>query len=76
MSLNLSKTFWTFSASMLLVAVSMTSSDARPHATRPTTTQMEPTYYHSDYNSARNGDSSCFRSAGLPAMYACSPSGG
>ena len=31
-------------------------------------------YYNSDYSS--RGDSSCFRSTGLPAMYACSSHGG
>ena len=41
MSVNLSKTFLTFSASMLLVAASITSSDARSHRTRPTPTQSE-----------------------------------
>jgi len=76
MSVNLSKTFLTFSASMLLVAASVMSSDARPHGTRLTPTPSESTYYHSNYNTARDGDSSCFRSTGLPAMYACSANGG
>ena len=76
MSVNLSKTFLTFSASMLLVAASVTSSDARPHGTRLTRTQSESTYYHSDYNGTRDRDSSCFRSTGLPDLYACSANGG
>ena len=76
MSLNLSKTFLTFSASLLLVAASVMSSDARPHGTRLTPTQSESTYYHSNYNATHDGDSSCFRSTGLPDMYACSSHGG
>ena len=62
----------TFSASVLLVALSATSSDARPHAQRMSPTQIESVYYHSDSNGTR--DSSCF--TGLPALYACSPNGG
>jgi len=76
MSVNLSKTFLTFSASMLLVAASVTSSDARLHGTRPNPIQSESTYYHSDYKTSRDGDSSCFRSTGLPDMYACAAHGG
>ncbi len=41
MSVNLSKTFLTFSASMLLVAASVISSDAKPHANRHEPTQVE-----------------------------------
>lgn len=74
MSVNLCKTFLTFSATMLLAAASVTSSDARPHGTRLAPTQSESTYYHWDYS--RDGDSSCFRSAGLPTMYACTTHGG
>ena len=72
MTLNLSKTLLTFSACMLLVAASATSSDARPHAKRLSPTQSESVYYPSDSNSMR--DSSCF--SGLPALYACSANGG
>ena len=74
MSVNLSKTFLAFSAIMLLVAASVTSSDARPHGTRLNPTRSESTYYPSD--NTRNGDNSCFRSTGLPDMYACSANGG
>ena len=70
MSLNLSKTFLTFSVSMLLVAASLTPSDARSHAKRQAPTQSEP----SSYNQERGGDSSCFH--GVPALYACSANGG
>ncbi len=76
MSLNLSKTFLTFSAGMLLLASCVTPSDARPHPDRLTPPQSEFTYYHSDYNSTRDRDNSCFRSTGLPDMYACSANGG
>jgi len=43
MSLNLSKMFLTLSASMLLVAASVMTSDARPHANRHEPTQVEST---------------------------------
>ena len=72
MTLNRSKTLLTFSASILLVAAYATSSDARPHAQRLSSTQSESVYYHSDSNSMR--DSSCF--SGLPALYACTVHGG
>jgi hypothetical protein len=73
MSLNLSKTILTFSVSMLLVAASLTPSDARSHAKRQAPTQSEP----SSYNQERGGDSSCFsRATGLPTEYACSANGG
>ena len=72
MPLNLSKALFTFSASVLLVAASATSSDARPHAQRLSPTQNEFVYYHLESNSMR--DSSCF--SGLPALYACSVNGG
>jgi hypothetical protein len=64
MTLNLSKTLLTLSATILLVAVSATSSDARPHYKRLSPTQSESVYQ----------DSSCF--ASLPEIYACSASGG
>ena len=74
MPLNLSKALFTFSASVLLVAASATSSDARPHAQRLSPTQNESVYYQPDSNSLR--DSSCFsRSVGLPDQYACSSHG-
>jgi hypothetical protein len=76
MVLNLSKTFLTFSASVLLVASSVASSDARTQTKRLSPAQNESVYYHSDYNNGRGSDSSCFRSTGLPAMYACSSNGG
>jgi hypothetical protein len=72
MTLNLSKTLFTFAATILLVAASATSSNARPHAKRLSPTQSESVYYNSDSNSMR--DSSCF--SGLPAIYACSANGG
>jgi hypothetical protein len=72
MTLNLSKTLLTLSATLLLVAASATSSDARPQVKRLSPIQSESVYYHSDSNGMR--DSSCF--SGLPAMYACSANGG
>ena len=63
---------FTFSATILLVALSATSSDARTHAQRLSPTQNQSVYYHPDSNSMR--DSSCF--SGLPALYACSANGG
>ena len=75
MTLNRSKMLLTFAASLLLVAAYATSSDARPHAQQPT--QKESVYYHSDSDTSRDRDSSCFsRSTGLPDQYACSASGG
>ena len=71
MTLNLSKTLVTLSASILLVAVSATSSDARPHAKRLSPIQSASVYYPSS-NTMR--DSTCF--SGLPALYACSANGG
>jgi hypothetical protein len=71
MPLNLSKALFTFSASVLLVAASATSSDARPHAQRLSPAQKESVYYHSDSNSVR--DSSCFTSV---PVYGCSANGG
>ncbi len=72
MTLNLSKRLLTLSATILLVAASATSADARPHAKRLSRTQSESAYYHSNFNGMR--DSSCF--SGLPALYACSANGG
>jgi hypothetical protein len=72
MTLNLSKTLLTLSTTILLVAASATSSDARPQTKRLSPTQKESVYYHSDSNTMR--DSSCF--SGLPALYACSANGG
>ena len=63
---------FTFAATILLVALSATSSDARPHVQRMSPTQIESVYYHSDSNTMR--DSSCFSS--LPEIYACSANGG
>jgi hypothetical protein len=72
MTLNLSKTLLALSATVLLVAASATSSDARPQTKRLSPTQSESVYYHSASNTMR--DSSCF--SGLPALYACSVNGG
>ena len=72
MTLNLSKTLLTLSATLLLVAASATSSDARPQVKRLSPIQSESVYPRSDFNSMR--DSSCF--ASLPEIYACSASGG
>ena len=66
------KALLSFSATLLLVAASATSSDARPQVKRLSPIQSESVYYHSDSNGMR--DSSCF--SGLPAMYACSANGG
>jgi hypothetical protein len=77
MTLNRSKMLLTFAASLLLVAASATSSDARPHAQRLSPTRNESIYYHSDSDTSRDRDSSCFsRSTGLPNQYACSANGG
>jgi hypothetical protein len=72
MTVNLSKALLTLSATILVVAASATSSDARPQAKRLNPTQSESGYHHSDSNGMR--DSSCF--SGLPAIYACSANGG
>jgi hypothetical protein len=68
------KTLFTLTATLSLVAGSATSSDARPHAQRMRPTQIESVYHHSDFNSMRDWDSSCFHS--LPEIYACSAGGG
>ena len=56
MPLNLSKALLTFSASVLLVAASATSSDARQHAKRLNTPQSEAVYDRSDSNTTRDRD--------------------
>ncbi len=56
MLLNLSKTFLTFSVSMLLVAASVTASDARSHAKREAQTQSQPT----SYDQERSGECQMF----------------
>ncbi len=76
MALNLSKVFLTCSASILLFAASVASSDARPNGKRPTPSQGESVYFYSGYDSNRNEDASCFRSTGLPDLYACTSHGG
>ena len=76
MTLNFSKTFVTFSATVLLTAASAVPSDARPHVKRLSPTQSENVYERTDSETKRDWDSSCFRSTGLPAMYACSANGG
>ena len=54
MTVNLSKALLTFSATILLVAASATSSNARPHAQRLSPTQNESVYYNHNpnYNSS------------------------
>ncbi len=82
MSLVHHKSILTFLAAILLVASSITSSGAKPypkrppHPKRPHPPQSEPYNYDLDYNTLRDWDSSCFRSTGLPAQYACSSRGG
>jgi hypothetical protein len=73
MPLNLSKTVFTFSVSVLLVAASLTPSDARSHTKREAPPQSEPSNYLWDFDSARDRDSSC-ASAGL--RNECSTHGG
>ena len=77
MTLNPSKTLLGFLASVLLLAGSATSSYARPHGNRLSPTQSDSVYYHSDSDTRRDRDSSCFsRSTGLSDQYACSSHGG
>jgi hypothetical protein len=76
MTLNFFRRLSTLSATVLLVAASVTSSDARPHAKPLSPPQSEPFYDKANSDSRRDWDSSCFRSTGLPAMYACSGNGG
>lgn len=82
MSYNFSKAFLTFSVSALLVAASVTASDARSHSKRQAPPEDVSTYSNWErgaqweYTSPNKGDNSCFRSLGLPEMYACSPHGG
>ena len=73
MRLNLSKTVLTFSVSMLLVAASLTSSDARSHAKRQAPTQSQSSYYRWNYDTTRDRDVSC-SDAGL--RNECSTHGG
>ncbi len=75
MTLNLSKTLLPFSAVVWLVAASVTSSDARPHAKLMDPRQSYP-FYDQHWDPRRDWDGSCFRFTGLPAMYACSGNGG
>ena len=71
------KTFVTISGGILLALSCVATSDARLHAKRQAPTQIEPSYYGSYYDTARDRDSSCFsRFTGLPEQYACSPNGG
>ena len=70
------KTILTFSFTVLFVTASAMSSDARPHSKRLNPTQDESVYDNSNYNSTPIQDNSCFRSSGLPEMYACSSHGG
>lgn len=67
-----------FSSAVLLVATSVTSSDARPHANRASPTQSDSVYYNHNprNNTSPIRDNSCFSSTGLPEMYACSSHGG
>ena len=76
MSLFHPKALLTYSAAVLLLAATATSSEARPSPHRLNPPQSEPSNYDPEYNSARDWDSSCFRSTGLPEQYACSPHGG
>ena len=66
------------SATVLLIAGSVTSSDAKPHANRVSPTQGESIYYNynPNDNSSPIRDNSCFSSTGLPEMYACPSHGG
>ena len=73
MRLNLPKTALTFSLSALLVAASLTSSDARSHAKQQVQPQGDPSFYRGDYDTTRGQDNSC-ASAGL--RNECSTHGG
>ncbi len=71
MTFDRSKGFLTVLTAVLLVAASITPSDARSHHRRSHPPQSEPYYYHTDYDiAARDRDNSCFHS--LPAQFACS----
>jgi|SoimicMinimDraft_9_1059737.scaffolds.fasta_scaffold57587_2 hypothetical protein len=76
MTVNLSKALLTLSATVLLTTASAIPSDARPHVKRLSPTQSENVYERTDSETKRDWDGSCFRSTGLPAMYACSANGG
>ncbi len=71
MSINLSKTFLVFSASLLLVAASVTSSNAKSHETQ-TQTQAKSSDNDDTWDDIRHADNSCFLNTGIPDMYACS----
>ncbi len=71
------RSFLTVIGAALLVLSYVTISDARPHAKWLGPTQSGADYNRSDYDSSRDGDSSCFsRYTGLPDQYACSSHGG
>ena len=70
------KTFLTFSLTVLFVTASAMSSDARPHSKRLNPTRDKSVYGNSNYNSTPIQDNSCFHLTGLPEMYACSSHGG
>ena len=76
MTLVRPKAILTFSVAILLVAASITSSDATAYPKRLNPPQSEPSNYDPDYNGKRDWDSSCFRFTGLPAQCACSSHGG
>ncbi len=77
MALKLSTKFLAFSASVLLVASSVTSAGARmPANKRVAPSQSEVNYGSPDYD-VRGRDSSCFsRATGLADPYACGSHGG
>jgi hypothetical protein len=71
LTFDCAKAFLTVLTVVLLVAASITPSDARSHHKRSNPPQSEPYYHHLNYNiDARDRDNSCFRS--LPAQFACS----
>jgi len=75
MTTNLCKKLLAFSAAALLVAASVSSSEARQHARQPSPFSEADTY-RADY-SGFGRDSSCFsRSTGLSDLYACGSHGG
>ena len=77
MILNLSQKILTLSASVLLVVACGTPSDARPH-TSHLKPQIGNIYANAPFGPRQETgayrDSSCFDVAGLPEMFACSPS--
>jgi hypothetical protein len=68
----------TLASAILLVAASVTPSDARPHANREGPTQTDSVYFNRNPSDSTSPirDNSCFTSTGLPEMYACSSHGG